>query len=105
MTATVPDAITIRAALREAYSQFKDVTDGQNASYIPYLANVQPSLFGLAVTTVDGQIFETGDTRYEFAIESISKVFEPRLAPILPGCPSTLLSLLNCMTVNRLPLW
>ncbi len=75
MTATVPDAATIRNALQEAHSQFKDVAVGQNASYIPYLANVPSSLFGLAVTTVDGKIFEAGDTRYEFAIESISKVF------------------------------
>ena len=34
-----------------------------------------PRSFGLAVTTVDGQVFEVGDTRYEFAIESISKAF------------------------------
>jgi glutaminase len=51
------------------------VKDGANASYIPCLAEVPSSLFGVAVTTVDGQVFEAGDTRYEFAIESISKAF------------------------------
>lgn len=75
MFAIIPDAITIKAALQDAYAQCKSVNEGQNASYIPYLANVPSSLFGLAVTTAEGKTFEVGDTRYEFAIESISKVF------------------------------
>ncbi len=75
MFATAPDALTIRKVLQDAHAKFASVNDGDNASYIPYLANVPSSLFGLAVTTVDGQVFEAGDTRYEFAIESISKAF------------------------------
>ena len=75
MIATVPDPTAIRSALQEAHQQFKTVTDGENANYIPYLAKVPSSLFGLAVTTAEGETFEVGDTRYEFAIESISKVF------------------------------
>ena len=75
MFATIPDAITIQSALQEAHAQFRTVNEGQNASYIPYLAKVPSSLFGLAVTTAEGKVFEVGDTRYEFAIESISKVF------------------------------
>ena len=75
MFANIPDATTIKAALQDAHAQCKPVSEGQNASYIPYLANVPSSLFGLAVTTAEGKVFEVGDTRYEFAIESISKVF------------------------------
>ena len=75
MFATAPDALTIRKVLQDAHAKFASVNDGDNASYIPYLAKVPSSLFGLAVTTVDGQVFEVGDTRYEFAIESISKAF------------------------------
>jgi glutaminase len=75
MFGTAPDSLAIRKALRDAHGRFASVNDGDNASYIPYLAKVPPSLFGLAVTTVDGQVFEVGDTRYEFAIESISKAF------------------------------
>ena len=75
MFATAPDSASIRKALQDAHAQFASVKDGDNASYIPYLAKVPSSLFGVAVTTVDGQVFEVGDTRYEFAIESISKAF------------------------------
>jgi glutaminase len=65
----------IKAALTEAYDKYRGISDGKNASYIPFLAKVPAGLFGIAVVTVDGQVFETGDTRYAFAIESISKVF------------------------------
>ncbi len=75
MFATAPDTVTIRKVLQDAHGKFALLNDGDNASYIPYLAKVPSSLFGLAVTTVDGQVFEVGDTRYEFAIESISKAF------------------------------
>jgi glutaminase len=75
MTTTIAKTTAVQAALHEAYDRFKNVTDGENASYIPYLANVPSSLFGLAVTTAEGETFEVGDTRYEFAIESISKAF------------------------------
>ncbi len=75
MFASVPDAKDITTALQFAHARFSSVKDGENANYIPYLAKVPSSLFGLAVTTVDGHVFEVGDTRYEFAIESISKAF------------------------------
>jgi glutaminase len=65
----------IKAAVNAAYDQFRPRADGKNASYIPYLAKVPATLFGIAVVTTDGQVLEAGDTRYAFAIESISKVF------------------------------
>jgi glutaminase len=53
---------------------------GVNASYIPYLASVDSSLFAVAVVTADGRVHSRGDDRFEFAIESISKVFTMALA-------------------------
>jgi glutaminase len=64
----------LRAALEAAYAAASSLNGGKNADYIPFLAGVPSHLFGLALVTVDGEIFEQGDTRYEFAIESISKV-------------------------------
>ena len=65
----------IQEALREAHDRFKGVIEGKNADYIPYLAKVDSGLFGIVVATVDGAVFEVGDSGYPFAIESISKVF------------------------------
>jgi len=64
-----------RNALRIAYEKYKDITEGKNADYIPYLAKVDPGLYGIVIVTVDGDVYEIGDSKYHFAIESISKVF------------------------------
>lgn len=47
--------------------------DGRVATYIPELAKVDPGLFGIAIATVDGRVYEVGDTRERFTIQSISK--------------------------------
>ena len=76
---TIPSADAIRAALASAHAKYRDNKGGANASYIPALAQVPSDLFGIAVVTADGQVFEAGDTNYAFAIESISKVFSMAL--------------------------
>jgi len=76
----MPSADAVKTALAAAYAKYKDVKDGTNASYIPALANVPSHLFGIAVVTADGQVFEVGDSQTCFAIESISKVFSMALA-------------------------
>lgn len=50
-------------------------TSGAVASYIPELAAVDPAPFGLCVATTDGHVYESGDTRHEFTIQSVSKPF------------------------------
>ncbi len=67
-------------ALNTAYKQFKDVHDGENASYIPFLAKVPSELTGLCFVSVTGEVHTVGDTDYPFAIESISKVITLALA-------------------------
>lgn len=64
----------IRQAAEEAYAECKDITGGANANYIPYLANIDPNLFGLSITLLDGTEINIGDTEYKFGIESVSKV-------------------------------
>lgn len=48
---------------------------GKQASYIPALAEVNPRQYGIAVVTVDGEVFTVGDAEVPFSIQSISKVF------------------------------
>ncbi|WP_018353144.1 glutaminase [Longispora albida] len=48
---------------------------GRVADYIPALAAVDPGRFGMAVATVDGEVYGTGDWRLPLSIQSVSKVF------------------------------
>ena len=64
----------IKEAAQEAYEQVKGNTKGKNADYIPYLANIDKSLFGISICLMDGQIIQFGDSEYKFGIESVSKV-------------------------------
>ncbi|WP_417520158.1 glutaminase A [Minwuia sp.] len=76
MTRTLPAAAEIQAALDEAWRIGRDrCGDGRVADYIPELARVDPSLFGIAIHTVDGQCFSAGDADYRFTLQSASKVF------------------------------
>ena len=75
-----PNRERVEAAVREAYEKFRSDTSGKNADYIPYLAQVDSKLFGISVVTVDNQIFELGDVKYSFSIQSISKVYTLALA-------------------------
>ena len=72
----------IEAAAREAYGYAATIKGGVNAHYIPYLANIDPGLFGLSVMLPDGTAIDFGDTTYRFGIESISKVPTAILAMI-----------------------
>jgi len=66
--------------VREAYDKFKGDTGGKNADYIPYLAQVDSKMFGIAVVSTDNQTLTVGDVNYSFSIQSISKVFTLALA-------------------------
>jgi len=53
---------------------------GEVATYIPELARVDPTAFGLAVIDADGHVVTGGDSDVPFSIQSISKVFTLTLA-------------------------
>ncbi len=54
--------------------------EGAVADYIPMLAAVPKSKFGMAVQTTDGQSFRAGDADENFSVQSISKVYTLTLA-------------------------
>src|ERR1700752_2563926 len=70
----------IPAALFEIYRAHRESCAGGVATYIPELAKVDPALFGSALATGDGEIYEIGDSRSLFTIQSISKPFVYALA-------------------------
>jgi glutaminase len=75
-----PSSERVEAVVREAYEKFRSDTNGKNADYIPYLAQVDSKLFGIAVVSTDNHVFEIGDVKYSFSIQSISKVYTLALA-------------------------
>ncbi|MHA7209763.1 glutaminase A [Arthrobacter sp. MDT1-65] len=70
----------IESYLRTIHREISDLRDGKPYSTIPAMANVDPDNFGICLTTVDGYMYEVGDTREEFTIQSISKPFTYGLA-------------------------
>ena len=70
----------VESVIKEAYEKYKTETKGKNADYIPYLAQVDSKLFGIAIVTTDNQVLTLGDVKYSFSIQSISKVFTLALA-------------------------
>ncbi|MDO5407080.1 MAG: glutaminase A [Eubacteriales bacterium] len=56
------------------------VQNGQTAQYIPELRHVNKYYLGICAMTLDGQIYEAGDTHIPFTIQSISKMVSLLLA-------------------------
>ncbi len=61
--------------LDQMYERYLAVVDGAVANYIPELARVDADAFGIALVTVDGHVYQAGDSRKPFSIQSISKAF------------------------------
>lgn len=75
----------VQRYLDEIVTEYRSVTDGALADYIPELAEVDPAGFGLTLSASDGYLYEAGDARTEFTIQSISKPFTYALALDLVG--------------------
>lgn len=70
----------VQRYLDELLAEYAGVTDGALADYIPELAQADPSSLGLALSSSDGYVYESGSARQEFTIQSISKPFTYALA-------------------------
>lgn len=62
--------------IHNVYKQCQqEPNDGHVASYIPELAKVDGSQFGVCLYTVEGKEYHVGDAETKFSIQSIVKVF------------------------------
>lgn len=66
--------------LRELADEFAGLQRGAVADYIPELAKADADGFGICIATTEGHVYEVGDSRTEFTIQSISKPFVYGLA-------------------------
>lgn len=67
--------IDFNAVINEAYNLFKNEKGGKNADYIPFLDKVNSDMYGIVIVTREGQVYQVGENKFEFGIESIEKVF------------------------------
>ncbi len=70
-----PVSSPIADYLHQLHKRFLRVKEGSVATYIPELAKADPDGFGICLVTAGGAVYEVGDTRNEFTIQSISKPF------------------------------
>jgi glutaminase len=61
-------------------TEFRDNDSGVVADYIPELKKANPDHFGISLATIDGHVYEAGDSAVPFTIQSISKPFVFALA-------------------------
>lgn len=66
-------------------NEFSAETSGAVADYIPELSKADPACFGISLATLDGHVYEVGDSRVPFTIQSMSKPFVFALALDLLG--------------------
>ncbi len=60
--------------LESLHQDHASMMHGEVAGYIPELSKADPEWFGIAIVTVDGHVYQVGDTQQAFTIQSISKV-------------------------------
>jgi glutaminase len=77
---TGPVESPIQAYLEELHARFIDDRSGELATYIPQLGLADSDWFGICLATTDGRVYEVGDTRVPFTIQSMSKPFTYGLA-------------------------
>lgn len=70
----------IHSYLEKLLADLESVTGGQLATYIPELARADANWLGIAIVTVDGHVYQVGDARQPFTIQSISKALTYGLA-------------------------
>jgi glutaminase len=61
--------------LQSCHKDISRDNSGNIAQYIPELAKADPNHFGISVATIDGYVYEVGDSQVSFTIQSISKAF------------------------------
>jgi len=71
----IPDFEEFTQRIDDVFDHVKNNRTGRVATYIPPLAEVDPEQFGIAIVTIDGQIYARGDHDVHFSIQSLCKPF------------------------------
>lgn len=79
-SAGYPTRPPLRRFLTDCHEEFRGDGSGELADYIPELKRANPDHFGIALVTIDGHVYEVGDSAVPFTIQSVSKAFVFALA-------------------------
>ncbi len=71
----IPDFVDFSKNVDRIFEEVQYNRSGEQASYIPPLAEVDPDQFGIAIVTIDGQVYQKGDHDVDFSIQSMCKPF------------------------------
>jgi glutaminase len=77
---STPATSPVQDHLQEIHGRYRNLHEGNVATYIPELARANPEWFGICLVTTGGHVYEVGDSRQHFTIQSISKPFVYGLA-------------------------
>ena len=80
MTDAPANGSEIQDIVDSIYEKYKNVDDGDVATYIPELGKADPKHFGICLATVEGHVFKAGDFDKEFTIQSMCKPFAFQMA-------------------------
>ncbi len=75
MSDSTQSASPVLSYLQDLHREISTNREGAVATYIPELARADPNWFGICIVTADGHVYEAGDSRQAFTIQSISKPF------------------------------
>jgi len=70
----------IEAYLADLHREVSGLSGGEPAGHTPALALAPANAFGIAIATLDGKVYEVGDTRSPFTLQSIAKPLMHALA-------------------------
>ena len=74
-TGTLPPEGRVEELVDHAHRRFRPDKEGALSDVYPALLEVDPDLFGICVTAVDGRRYGVGDAEVPFTIMSVSKPF------------------------------
>jgi glutaminase len=70
----------VQQYLERLHTELQSVIGGEVPSYIPELTSADPAWLGIALVTVDGHVYQVGDSQQPFTVQSISKAISYGLA-------------------------
>jgi glutaminase len=74
-TGLLPSPDLVEELVNEAFTRYRDVSEGDNSDVYPALARVPSQLFGICISGTSRALYEAGDSGVEFTIMSVAKPF------------------------------